>query len=187
MANEPTEIRARSAGRPDDRTRSGDRPEDRTRSIDRPDESDEQFSRFFGAYADWGHRLAGLLTQNQAAGEEIVQEAMLAVYTRWSSIDHPVTYFRQTLINRANNWHRHRATVDDKLPLLVLSGVDRSTAGDLTDLLARLEFRPRAVLVLRYYGGWSEAEIAEALDCPPGTVKSMASRALAMLRKELEK
>jgi DNA-directed RNA polymerase specialized sigma24 family protein len=41
------------------------------------------------------------------------------------------------------------------------------------------------VIVLRYYADLSEAEIALALDCRPGTVKSLGSRALATLSKEI--
>ena len=51
--------------------------------------------------------------------------------------------------------------------------------------LSRLPKRQRAVLVLRYYGGLSDTEIAETLGCSPGTVRSYASRALASLRVEL--
>jgi len=48
--------------------------------------------------------------------------------------------------------------------------------------LAALPWPQRAVLVLRYFDGRSEAEIAEALGCSVGTVKSRASRGLAALR-----
>jgi DNA-directed RNA polymerase specialized sigma24 family protein len=41
------------------------------------------------------------------------------------------------------------------------------------------------VLVLRYYEGCGDAEIAELLGCAPGTVRGYASRALAALRIEL--
>lgn len=44
----------------------------------------------------------------------------------------------------------------------------------------------KAVLVLRYYADLSEADIAMALDCRTGTVKSLASRGLAQLRKTIE-
>jgi RNA polymerase sigma factor (sigma-70 family) len=44
--------------------------------------------------------------------------------------------------------------------------------------LGTLPARQREVLVLRYYGGLSEAEIAEATGISKGTVKSTASRAL---------
>lgn len=47
--------------------------------------------------------------------------------------------------------------------------------------LARLPRRRREVLVLRYYLGLSEAEIASVLRISPGTVKSSASRGIAAL------
>jgi len=43
------------------------------------------------------------------------------------------------------------------------------------------------VVVLRYYADLSEVEIADALGCRPGTVKSLASRALFALSKEIKK
>lgn len=45
--------------------------------------------------------------------------------------------------------------------------------------------RQRAVIVLRYYEGLSEQEIAEALDCSRGNVKSTAHHALKSLRAAL--
>ena len=52
--------------------------------------------------------------------------------------------------------------------------------------LLRLPYDQRAVVVLRYWLGLSEAEIASTLGCRPGTVKSRHSRALRTLRKELQ-
>ena len=50
----------------------------------------------------------------------------------------------------------------------------------------RLPPRQRAVLVLRYYEDLSEAEIARVLDIPVGTVKTLARRGLARLRRSLD-
>src|SRR6266540_1160863 len=77
-----------------------------------------------------------------------------------------------------------------RLPALVryaavLTG-DRDLAQDIVqEVLARLPRRQQAVLVLRFYEGLSDTEIAEVLGCRPGTVRGYASRALAALRVEL--
>jgi RNA polymerase sigma factor (sigma-70 family) len=55
---------------------------------------------------------------------------------------------------------------------------------DLIAALSALSPRARAVIVLRYYGDLSEAQVADTLGCSLGTVKSTTSRALATLRKQ---
>lgn len=55
-------------------------------------------------------------------------------------------------------------------------------AREVLRALARLRAPDREVIVLRYFAELSEAEMASALGCPPGTVKSRLSRALARLR-----
>ena len=54
--------------------------------------------------------------------------------------------------------------------------------GLLLAAIERLSVEDRDVIVMRWFGELSEAEIAAALDCPPGTVKSRLSRAMARLR-----
>lgn len=54
------------------------------------------------------------------------------------------------------------------------------------EALNRLDRDDRLVVALRYFEQLSEAEMAETLDCPPGTVKSRLSRAMARLRTALE-
>jgi DNA-directed RNA polymerase specialized sigma24 family protein len=72
----------------------------------------------------------------------------------------------------------------------LLTGVD-AVAEDLAqESFTRIEplpFRQRAVLVLRYYHDLPEDEIAAALGCRPGTVKSLSARALQQLRKVVER
>jgi RNA polymerase sigma factor (sigma-70 family) len=60
-------------------------------------------------------------------------------------------------------------------------------ADELGDALASLAPKRRAAVVLRYYEGLAEREIAEILRVRPGTVKSMLHRALAQLREVIER
>jgi len=57
---------------------------------------------------------------------------------------------------------------------------------DMRERLAQLPGRLREVLVLRYYQGLSEREIAEAVGIPPGTVKSRLFSAVRALRAQEE-
>ena len=58
--------------------------------------------------------------------------------------------------------------------------LDRSL---LWPLVSALPARQRAVIVLRYYEDLTEAQIADALGCAPGTVKSQSSAAIATIRR----
>jgi RNA polymerase sigma-70 factor (sigma-E family) len=130
-------------------------------------------------------RLAALLTQSVAAAEDVAQDAFGRVMARWDELDNPAAYLRVAVVNECRKWHRHRRVERAKLPLLAPVDVALDIDAGLADAVAALPYRQRAVLVLRYYADLSEAEIAGALQCRPGTVKSLASRALARLHKEI--
>ena len=51
--------------------------------------------------------------------------------------------------------------------------------------LLSLPKRRRAVLVLRFWADLSIDQVAEIMQCPPGTVKSLTARGLADLRDRL--
>lgn len=61
-------------------------------------------------------------------------------------------------------------------------GVDVPAAADLSDAIAALPPRQRAVIVLRYFHDYTEAQTAEAMQIAVGTVKSQHAKALAALR-----
>ncbi len=143
------------------------------------------FEQFFAEAWPWAFRLACFLTQDTGAGEEIAQDVLAKMYRSWGSAERPEAYLRTALVNSCNNWHRHSRTGAAKLHLLVAPETVELGADELADAIAHLPFRQRAVIVLRYHSDLSEAEIAEALGCRPGTVKSLATRALDRLAKEL--
>jgi RNA polymerase sigma factor (sigma-70 family) len=145
------------------------------------------FERFYREAWPGAVRLASLLTQHAGVAEDLAQEAFARMYPKFDRADYPPAYLRTTLVNVCHNWHRRRATERVKLPMLVNDPAVDFAFDELGDAVAALPFRQRAVLVLRYHQGLSEAEIADALECRPGTVKSLASRALDTLKKEIER
>ncbi len=166
-----------------------------TTSTDRPappppgGSGPDGFDQFFATAWPFAYRLAVLVTHDRVAGEDVAQEVMTRLYAGWTAIERPEAYLRTAIVNTAVNWQRRQTTSRVKLPLVsrpeAVAPVDSDLSAELADALAGLPERQRAVLVLRYWAGLSEAEIADTLGCRPGTVKSLASRALNRLSKEL--
>ena len=146
-----------------------------------------RFDDFYAERWPYAFRLAALMTHDAEAGADIAQDVFANMSRRWATIERPDAYLQRAVTNASSNWRRSGRRAADKLHLLVVSGPDDVPFDGLTDAVARLPFRQRAVVVLRYYADMSEAEIAQALDCRPGTVKSLSSRALASLSKEVER
>lgn len=150
-----------------------------------PVKDDVGFAGFYRREYERAVRLAWLLTGSRAAAEDVVQDAMAGIYRRFSRIDAPDAYLRRAVVNLAQTWQRNERRQRDRISMLererpVLEAADAM----LLESVQRLPYRQRAVVVARYWGGWSESEIARALGCRRGTVKSLASRALDRLREE---
>ena len=138
-------------------------------------------------------KTAYLLTGDRGHAEDLLQGALAQVYRHWHRIHAngvPEAYVRRAMVNhRISSWRRRRVPEAPLDPQFHATTQDDVSALDQRDELWRAlrEVTPaqRAVLVLRYYEGYSEAEIAAALACSPGSVKSHASRGLARLRAAL--
>lgn len=128
-------------------------------------------------------RLAYTLVDTTEQAEEVVQDAFAAVYERYDRIDNPAAYLRMTVLNGCRRVLRRRM-------VLRRQPVPPSEDGTIVfnhvvDAIRRLPHRQRSAIVLRYDLQLTDAEIAETLDVPIGTVKSTLHRAIAALRKEL--
>lgn len=141
-------------------------------------------------------RVAYLLTRDGGRAEDLVQDAFVDLYRRWASLRDPgtaVAYLRQSVLNRARSSLRHlkvvrahdaRTTLRDVVSA-ESSALDQIRSETIVTVLGTLPTRQREVLVLRYYGQLSEAEIAAALGISAGAVKSHSSRGLRALRPVL--
>ena len=163
----------------------------------RRDRSREEFEHFVSGSVDDLLRTAYLVAWDLSTAEDLVQECLFRVAQRWPrvrSMEFPKAYARRILINLAldgsKRRRRHQAELGredgvaadhhDEATARSLGMVE--TNAELNAALGQLAPRQRAVLVLRYFEDLSEAQVAEAMGCSVGTVKSTASRALLRLR-----
>jgi RNA polymerase sigma-70 factor (sigma-E family) len=153
---------------------------------------EESFDEFVNSRYPALVRYGALLTGDRGHGEDLAQEALLKTYRRWRRLHEqgdPEAYTRTVMMRAA--WRAARRLWRREVP--AAAPPDHPAAGDSFDhrdtaevVLAALRGLPagqRVVLVLRYWAGLSEQEIAAELGCSAGTVKSRASRAIAALRR----
>src|SRR3954471_1836935 len=136
-------------------------------------------------------RFGFMLTGDRAAGEDLVQDALLRCLPSWGRLDPQgvESYVRKVMSRLAWKAHRHPLRMSSSSaqtePVTADIADSSSEQSDLPRALRGLPRQQRVVLVLRYWQDLSEAEIAELLGCRQGTVKSRASRACAQLREDL--
>ncbi|MDW5328462.1 SigE family RNA polymerase sigma factor [Plantactinospora sp. KLBMP9567] len=155
-------------------------------------EDDVGFREFVEARLVRLSRVAYLLTGRHHDAEDLLQAALVKVAARWRRVaatGDPEAYVRRVMYNeRILSWRRWRRQV-----VQPAEGVPEvGPTGDAADgvvsrlvlerALARLTWRQRAVLVLRFFEDLSVAETAAVLGCSIGTVKSQTSHALGRLR-----
>ena len=143
-------------------------------------------------------RLAALVLADWAAAEDVVQDVFARLCTHdLMPREDAVAYVRAAVLNGCRSVLRRRAlirrfrgaesalhaagTVGSAEDHMLLSEERRQVLA----ALAALPVRRREVLVLRYWLGLPEAEIAAALGISPGTVKSTAARGIASLARAL--
>jgi RNA polymerase sigma-70 factor, ECF subfamily len=152
-------------------------------------------------YQDLAVRTAYLVTRNSADAEDAAQEAFVKGYAalprfREGSAFRP--WILRIAANEARNRGRSarrrealalRAAADrpsgEAVPSPEAAVLDREEQRELLEAIERLREPDRLVLGYRFFLELSESEMAAALGCRPGTVKSRLSRALGRLRTEL--
>ncbi|MGP4109568.1 SigE family RNA polymerase sigma factor [Streptomyces sp. 4N509B] len=149
------------------------------------------FEEYAGVIWPSLYRSAYLLAGNHADAEDIAQQTLFKAYRSWSRVvrsDSPDAYVRRVLTNVFLSARRPRKR---RLELLTDAPPEREAAQAphgpeerlmLWSHVTSLPPRQRAVIVLRYYEGLSEQEIADVLGCSCGNVKSTAHHALKALR-----
>ncbi|MCL8026808.1 SigE family RNA polymerase sigma factor [Nocardioides bruguierae] len=140
------------------------------------------------------YRTAYLLTGHAGDAEDLVQTTLEKLWGAWRKVaraDSPDAYARRVMMNaflsgRRRPGVRRERLVESPPDLPAPTGTSADDRLTLWPAVLALPERQRAVVVLRFYGQLTEAEIAEALGMARGTVKSTSSAALRNLRSALE-
>jgi RNA polymerase sigma-70 factor (sigma-E family) len=153
---------------------------------------DDGFRDFLQARLDRLSRVAYLLTGDHYAAEDLLQNALIKVGTRWRQVaaaDDPDAYVRRILYHEhISAWRRlgrgaEVAVAEPPAPASRLDEADDAVRRMMLQrALAKLTPRQRAVILLRYFEDLSEVDAAAVLRCSVGTVKSQTNHAIGRLR-----
>jgi len=160
-------------------------------------DADAAITEIYGLHYRSLVRLATLLVHDISTAEEVVQDSFVALHAgmhRLRDSEKTLSYLRAAVVNRSRSVLRHRIVVDRNAPKPApdmpsaehgaLTLIERSS---VVAALRSLPERQREVVVLRFYGDLSEAQIAGAMGITRGAVKSHTSRAMSALRSVLER
>ena len=148
-------------------------------------------------HADAAERLAYLLTGDREMAEDLVQDAFVRLAGRLVHLRDPEAfdaYLRATIVNLSRSYFRRRrverqylerARRTERSDTYSRPGRSVEDQDELWHAMRRLTQRQRAAIVLRFYEDLPEVEVAEILQCAPGTVKSLVSRGMEKLRNEI--
>lgn len=149
-------------------------------------------------YEEVAFRAAYLILNDQADAADAAQEAFIKAYNalaRFKDGSPFRPWLVRIVINEARNARKaaqrrgglaqryaQRLDLGDAAPSPQSAALGSEQRRLLREALGQLRDREQTVLHLRYFLELSEAEMAEAMGCRPGTVKSRLSRALQRLK-----
>ena len=146
-----------------------------------------EFSELYRTQRDSVVQLAWLLSRDRSAAEDVAQDAFVALFHGFAEIENHEAYLRRCVVNGVYERTRRRQR-ERRRNGLVIAGQASTTdgpTGGVIDLVATLPIDQRTAVVLRYWGGLRDSEIADAMGIRASTARSHLSRASARLRKEL--
>jgi RNA polymerase sigma-70 factor (sigma-E family) len=138
-------------------------------------------------------RYGFVLSGNPHDAADLVQEALIRLRGAWGRVrrqDDPEAYVRITMARLHISWwrKRRRERLVEAVPEQWRADPDLARIDEDTGMwlaLRTLPPRQRAVLVLRYYDGLGDEQIAERLKIAAVTVRTQASRGLKTLRERV--
>lgn len=153
-------------------------------------------------YQEQSLRVAYLITQDRQLAEDVTQEVFIRIANNIRKFDETrpfEPYLMRCVVNFALDAVRKENRMDispdglENLERLIQNSVDVEDAAEMNQVkqkmvavMQRLSPRQRSVVVMRYYLGLSEKEMADDLGAAPGTIKWLLNAARTRLRSLLD-
>jgi RNA polymerase sigma factor (sigma-70 family) len=151
-------------------------------------------------YDHYGMALYGMIfkiVKNQSLSEELLQEAFVKIWNNFSSFDETKGKLYTWMLNvsrnlaidkvRSNEYKLSSQTQNIEKSVNTLDKERRTSINedtyDVKDLVSRLRPEQKELIDLIYFFGYTQAEAAEKLKMPLGTVKTRVRTAISELRK----
>ena len=134
------------------------------------------------------YRTAYLYLSSETDALEAVDEAVYQALRALKKLRQPEyfeTWLTRILLNECHKELRRRKRFSADAPLPDTAGPDAYDHLPLKEAVGHLPEDLRAVIILRFFTGYTQAETALALDLPQGTVATRQRKALELLRLEL--
>ena len=154
--------------------------------------AEEEFTEYVSLRGPGLARTARFLCAGKSAdAEDLLQSALEKTLLRWEKIRDPGArdaYVRTTMVRLLIRQRSRRSSSEIPVPEVPVGPIDDPGNAlvqrlDLWTYLAELSPQQRSVIVLRYWEDLTEPEVATALGCSVGSVKTHSSRALQRLRR----
>ena len=148
----------------------------------------DEFARRAEALRARLYRTAYLYLGSEADALEVVDEAVYQALRALKKLREPAffeTWLTRIVLNECRRELRRRSRLAPEEALPESAGPVDYDALPLKDAIRRLPEELRAVVILRFFAGYTQAETARALNIPQGTAATRQRRALQLLRLEL--
>ena len=150
--------------------------------------SADAFGQLYAQYAQDLYRFAYYYLGSREEAEDAVQDAVCVAFQGIGAL-RSVSSFKAWLFSILSNTCKHHIAAVKEARRLGESECSEELmlAMELREAIYALSDEERSIVLLSIIGGYKSHEIAKALSCPPGTVRSKLSRSLAKLRLTAEK
>jgi len=154
----------------------------------------EAFDVLAGGAIDRLHAIARLILRDADLAQDATQDALVRAWRDLPSLrdmERFDAWLHRLIVRACADIGRRRRRWRAEVTLVTREPSEPDATKSLADrdllerALRRLSDGQRTVLVLTYYAGLSQREVADALDIPPGTAKSRVHYALEALRAAL--